>query len=92
MDQNYFEIYLGAEAFAVITISEVPSLALSLLDLLDNREEDGVHTVLTVVFGAAAVSIAATDVLTSVGAGPLAAVGTTFSAGILAVPAVANRE
>ena len=70
----------------------MPSLALSLLDLLDNREEDGVHTVLTVVLGAAAVSIAATDVLTSVGAGPLAAVGTTFSAGLLAAPAVAKRE
>ena len=68
------------------------SLALGLLDLLDNSEEDGVLAVLAVVLGAAAVSVAAADVLTSVGAGPLAAVVTTFSAGLLAVPAVGKRE
>lgn len=53
------KFYLGAESFAVI--AEISSL----LDLLDNREEDSVHIVLTVVLSAAAVSIVAADVVTS---------------------------
>ena len=65
MDQNNFEIYLGAEAFAVIAVLEVPGLALSLLDLLDDGEEDGIHAVVTVVLRAPTVSIVTADVVTS---------------------------
>ena len=65
MDQNYFEIYLGAEAFAVIAVFEVPCITLSLLDLLNNGEEDSVHAVITVVLRAPTVSIVTADVVTS---------------------------
>ena len=63
--QIEFVIYLGAEAFAVIAVLEVSSLALSLLDLLDDGEEDSVLAVITVVLRAPAVSVVAADVVTS---------------------------
>ena len=65
MVKIYFAIYLGAEASAVIAVLEVPSLALSLLDLLDDGEEDSVLAVITVVLRAPAVSVVAADVVTS---------------------------
>ena len=65
MVKIYFAIYLGAEASAVIAVLEVPSLALSLLDLLDDGEKDSVLAVITVVLRAPAVSVVAADVVTS---------------------------
>ena len=43
----------------------MPSLALSLLDLLDDGEEDSVLAVITVVLRAPTVSVVAADVVTS---------------------------